>query len=88
MTTADEELAQHIAAAIKDHPHAEVRINPNVAAIPPNIANNLLVLLERVQCTGLEAIAWGEAYHYVQQFVPPKMGVPFTGLPPAPTKPS
>jgi len=46
------ELAQHIAAALKDHPHAEVRVNPNIqAAIPPNIASNLLEFLRRVQST-------------------------------------
>jgi hypothetical protein len=77
-------LAQHIAEAIKDHPHAEVRINPNVQApIPPHIAGNLLEFLRRVQSTGMEAVAWVEAYNFVQQHVqPPQPGVPFGGLPP------
>jgi hypothetical protein len=73
MTNASEgeTLAQHIAAALKDHPHAEVRVNPVInAAIPPNIASNLLEFLRRVQSTGMESIAWVEAYQYVQQFAP------------------
>lgn len=92
MTNAAEEnqsaqgLAQHIADALKDHPHAEVRINPNVA-IPQNIASNLLEFLRRVQSTGMEAVAWVEAYQYVQQFVPQQpQGVPFGGLPAAQPK--
>ncbi len=52
------------------------------AAIPPHIAGNLLEFLRRTPSTGLEAIGWVEAYHYVQQFAPsPSPGVPFTGLP-------
>jgi hypothetical protein len=87
MTNASEgeTLAQHIAAALKDHPHAEVRVNPVInAVIPPNIASNLLEFLRRVQTTGMEAVAWVEAYQYVQQHVPqqPQPGVPFDGLPP------
>lgn len=82
------ELAQHIADALKDHPHAEVRVNPNIqAAIPPHIAGNLLEFLRRVQSTGMEAVAWVEAYTYVQQHAPkPQQGVPFSGLPAAPPK--
>jgi len=81
------DLAQHIAAALKDHPNAEVRVNPTVqAAIPEHIAKNLLEFLRRVQSTGMEAVAWVEAYNHVQQHVqqtpPPPTGVPFTGLPP------
>jgi hypothetical protein len=89
MTNEDQEhgveLAQHIAAALKDHPHAEVRVNPNIqAAIPPNIASNLLEFLRRVQSTGMEAVAWVEAYQYVQQYAPqqPKTGEPLGGIPP------
>jgi len=77
------EIAEQIA---KVAPGAEVRINPNItqAAIPPHIAGNVLEFLRRVQSTGMEAIAWVEAYTYVQQFVPQPgaPGVPFTGLPP------
>jgi hypothetical protein len=80
-----EQLAQHIAAALKDHPNAEVRVNPNVQApIPPHIAKNICVLLQRVQVTGIESIAWAEAYQYVQSHIPPEPaqpGVPFSGLP-------
>jgi hypothetical protein len=77
-----EALAQHIKEALKDHPHAEVRMNPNVQApIPPHIAKNLLEFLRRAQSTGLEAIAWVEAYQYVQQHVPQEPGIKFPGLP-------
>ena len=87
-STNDMNLAQHIAAALKDHPNAEVRVNPTVqAAIPQNIAHNLLELLRRVKLEGIEAVAWVEAYTYVQQFVPqPQPGVPFGGLPTSPPK--
>jgi len=80
------DLAQHIADALKDHPHAEVRVNPTIQApIPEHIAKNILVFLQRVQSTGMEAAAWVEAYQYVQQHVPQaalQPGVPFGGLPP------
>ncbi len=84
--TDEHNLAQHIADALKDHPApAEVRINPTVQApIPPHIAKNILVFLHRVPCTGQEAVAWVEAYQYVQVHVPPEPaqpGVPFSGLP-------
>jgi hypothetical protein len=85
-TSTPESLAQHIADAIKDHPHAEVRINPTVQApIPPHIAGNLLEFLRRVKSEGMEAIAWVEAYQFVQQQHVPQTaqpGVPFGGLPP------
>jgi hypothetical protein len=78
-----EALAQHIADAMKDRPGvAEVRINPIVQApIPANIAANILEFLRRVESKGMEAVAWCEAYQYVQQFVQPQPGVPFGGLP-------
>ncbi len=78
------ELAQHIAEALKDRPHAEVRVNPTIQApIPEHIAKNLLEFLRRVQSTGMEAVAWVEAYQFVQQQVPQQpQGVPFGGLPP------
>jgi hypothetical protein len=79
-------LAQHIADVIKDHPSAEVRINPIVQApIPPNIASNLLEFLRRVQSTGMEAVAWVEAYQFVQKHAPQqpeqKPGSPVDELP-------
>ena len=67
------EIAKHIAAAIKDHPNAEVRINPTIPAppaIPQHIAGNLLEFLRRVESKGMEAVAWVEAYQFVQQHVP------------------
>jgi hypothetical protein len=76
-----EEIAKHIAAAFKDHPHDEVRVNPNVqAAIPEHIAKNLLEFLRRVQSTGMEAVAWVEAYQFVQKYVQHQQP-----LPPSPT---
>lgn len=80
-----ENLAQHIAAAIKDHPHAEVRVNPVIQAIPPHIAGNLLEFLRRVQSTGMEAVAWVEAYQFVQKHAPQQLeqkpGAPVDELP-------
>lgn len=82
----NEALANSIREALKDHPNAEVRVNPTIQApIPPHIAANILEFLRRVQSTGMEAIAWVEAYQFVQQHVPqqqPQPGVPFGGLPP------
>jgi hypothetical protein len=89
--TQGEELAKRIADAIKDHPHAEVRVNPIIQApIPPHIAGNLLELLRRVRCTGMESVAWVEAYQFVQQHAPQQPaqpGVPFVpfGGPPQPS---
>jgi hypothetical protein len=86
MTDTQTEIAQAIKDAIKDHPSAEVRVNPTLPAIPPHIAGNIIELLKRVQVTGMEAIAWMEAYNYVQPFAPappapPQTtpGVPFNG---------
>lgn len=83
MDPQSEQIANSIKEALKDVPHAEVRINPTIPAIPPHIAGNIIQLLQRVQVTGLEAIAWTEAYQYVQQFVQQAQpqGVPFMGLP-------
>jgi len=68
--TTDTELAQHIADVLKDHPSAEVRVNPVIQAIPLHIAGNLLEFLRRVQSTGMEAVAWVEAYQFVQKHAP------------------
>jgi hypothetical protein len=79
-----ENIAQHIAAALKDNPHAEVRVNPTInAAIPPHIAGNLLEFLRRVKSEGMEAVAWVEAYQFVQQHVPqqPQPGRPVSETP-------
>lgn len=76
-----EEVAQHLAATF---PNAQVSVIPHV--IPPHIAGNLLEFLRRVQSTGMEAIAWVEAYTFVQQHAPQQPGVPFNGLPAAPPK--
>lgn len=78
----EQQLAAHIVEqAKKEGIRAEVKINP----IPPQIAGNLLEFLRRVQCNGMEAIAWVQAYEFLQQFVVPQQGqpqgVPFNGLP-------
>lgn len=39
-------------------------------AIPPVIAQNLLEFMRRVQSTGMEAVAWVQAYQFVQQYAP------------------
>jgi hypothetical protein len=55
-------------------------------ALPPRVAANLCRLMERVQVTGPEAIAWVEAVQILQQIAGPLLnaaptpGVPFTGL--------
>lgn len=75
------DFAEHIAAALKSsNPHADVRVTPST--IPPHVAGNLLEFLRRVECKGMEAIAWVEAYTFVQQHAPQSpQGVPFGGLP-------
>lgn len=73
-------LVDQIKEAIKDQPDAKVEIKPHT--IPPHIANNLLEFLRRVKSEGMEAIAWVEAYGFVQQHAPQQQpGVPFGGLP-------
>ena len=51
---------------------------------PEHIAKNLLEFLRRVKSEGMEAIAWVEAYHFVQRHATqqPQPGVPFSGLTP------
>ena len=38
--------------------------------IPPHIAGNLLEFLRRVECKGMESVAWVEAYQFVQRHAP------------------
>jgi hypothetical protein len=47
--------------------------------IPSHIAGNICEMLKRVQVTGMEAIAWAEAFGFMQKHAP--QGVPFTGIP-------
>jgi hypothetical protein len=67
------------------NPDVAVKVEPSAPAIPPHIAGNLLEFLRRVQSTGMEAVAWVEAYQFVQRHVPQQPqtqpGVPFGGLP-------
>lgn len=75
------DIAASIAEQIRNaSPGAIVQINPHVS-IPHPIGPNLMTLLERVQCTGKEAIAWAEAYSFVKDHSQQAPGVPFTGLP-------
>jgi hypothetical protein len=64
----------------------EVLVSPAVA-IPQHIANNILEFLRRVESKGMEAVAWVEAYQFMQRHVTqPQPGVPFGGLPQSPPK--
>jgi hypothetical protein len=79
--TTEQALAAHIMAeAAKQGVKAEVKINP----IPPHIAGNILEFLRRVKSEGMEALAWVEAYTFMQQHAAQAQpqGVPFNGLPP------
>jgi hypothetical protein len=49
-------------------------------AIPEHIAKNLLEFLRRVESKGMEAVAWVEAYQFVQKYVQHQQP-----LPPSPT---
>lgn len=81
-----ENIAQSIRDAIQE-PNVEVSVNPNIQPlIPAHIAGNLLEFLRRVKSEGMEAIAWVEAYQFVQKHVPQQPGVPFGGLPAASPK--
>jgi hypothetical protein len=60
-----------------------LKVVPDVAPqIPPHIAGNLLEFLRRVQSTGMEAVAWVEAYQFVQKHAPQQQN----NLPPQPPK--
>jgi hypothetical protein len=69
-----------IAEAAKQNVKAEIKINQ----IPAHVAANILEFLKRVELKGMEAIAWGEAFSHMQQYVTAPQqqpGVPFGGLP-------
>jgi hypothetical protein len=77
------DLAQHIETVLKDkNVDAAVARVSQVVAIPPHIAGNLLEFLRRVESKGMEAVAWVEAYQFVQKHVPQQPGA--VGLPPSP----
>jgi hypothetical protein len=60
-------------------------VTPDVSPpIPPHIAGNLLEFLRRVQSTGMEAVAWVEAYQFVQKHAPQQQA---NNLPPQPQPP-
>jgi hypothetical protein len=48
---------------------------------PPHIVGNLLEFMRRVQSTGTEAVAWVEAYQFLQQQLPQSAPAPVSGLP-------
>lgn len=81
--TLEEQIAAHITEHAKQNGiKADVQINH----IPPHIAGNICEFLRRAECKGMEAIAWAEAYSFMQQQHVPQQGqpkgVPFNGLPP------
>jgi hypothetical protein len=43
---------------------------PAPLPVPPHIASNLLEFLRRVESKGMEAVAWVEAYQFVQRYAP------------------
>jgi hypothetical protein len=57
-----------IAEAAKQNVKAEIKINQ----IPAHIAANIREFRKRVELKGMEAIAWGEAYSFMQQHAPPQ----------------
>ena len=81
MTTIEDAVKAAVEAA---NPGAKVEVGPPVAvaapAIPPSVAANILVMLNRVQVTGPEAIAWVEAVQHLTPLAGPPPtgpGVPF-----------
>jgi hypothetical protein len=51
--------------------------------IPQHIARNLIEFLKRTKCEGQEAIAWVEAFQFLQPHAADNtQGVPFGGLTP------
>ena len=92
MTTIEDTVKTAVAQALPSEP--EVLIPP-AKLVAPYIAANICKLLERVQVTGMESVAWCEAYQLMQQIaqaggapigpqpaaVPTSgPGVPFNGL--------
>ena len=56
-----------------------------VIQIPAHVAANICKLLERVQVTGVESLAWAEAFQLMHQLAgnasqPHGPGIPFQGL--------
>jgi hypothetical protein len=49
--------------------------------VPQHIAKNLIEFLKRTKCEGQEAIAWVEAFQFLQPHANPQQGVSFGGLP-------
>jgi hypothetical protein len=58
------------------------RLPPPPIEIPPHIAANICKMLERVTVTGMEAVAWVQAFQLLQQIAQQQQGpgVPFPGL--------
>ena len=58
---------------------------PAAPAVPAHVAANICKLLERVQVTGVESLAWAEAFQLMHQLAgnasqPHGPGIPFQGL--------
>lgn len=83
MTDIQDAVKQALESAI---PGATITPSPAPAVraltMPPHVATNLCKMLERVQMTGMEAVAWCEAYQLLQQFAMQGQGpgVAFPGL--------
>jgi hypothetical protein len=60
--TNEDTFSKHIANALVED------VKPD--HIPPHIAGNLLEFLRRVESKGMEAVAWVEAYQFVQRHAP------------------
>lgn len=90
MTETDETIAKAVQQALENaNPGAKVEVTPakrEVIEVPAHVAANTLKLLERVQMTGPEAIAWVEAVQILQRIAAPFLaaqggpGVQFQGL--------
>jgi hypothetical protein len=81
MTTIEEAAQSAIEQAA---PNATVTVVPAPApAVPPHVAANICEMLKRVQVTGMESLAWIEAYQLMQKFAAPPPqgpGAPVKGL--------
>jgi hypothetical protein len=54
---------------------------PEPILVPQPVAANICKMLERVQVTGMESVAWVQAFQIMQQIANQgSSGVPFNGL--------
>jgi hypothetical protein len=77
----DEAIATAISAG---PPLSAPAPTPPVPYVPQHIAGNVSEFMRRAKMEGMEAVAWMEAYSFMQQFAlqqGAQVGVPFNGLP-------